>query len=336
MKNTSDVVNHIQNFTSQKDQELICFSLMQSIGDLFKPSYQSIIRSSNNGQITGQFVYQDGEGVYLETQLNIPPPAREIIDELELSGRQEASTHYKHEHLTIALINQSQFDCQYFVLQTRQALSESERHLLSGLCSIYKNYNTLIDDAKTDQLTGLLNRKTFETAITKFWKASKTSKYEGQERRSSASEQYNWIVIIDIDHFKQINDKFGHVFGDEVLIIIGNLLKTSFRSGDMVFRFGGEEFVVLIKSASEDQCHQLLHRLRKKISQTNFPNIDHLTVSMGACEFRGDIFYVSLLDYADRALYQSKDSGRDAITFFNIDEELAGKEEQFVGGVDLF
>ncbi|MEO5935110.1 MAG: GGDEF domain-containing protein, partial [Duganella sp.] len=140
-------------------------------------------------------------------------------------------------------------------------------HVIGGIVSVYRNFQNLLDYSERDSLTGLLNRKTFDDQLTKMLQQSaleQEAPLPGQpERRQTLEEEpKQWLAVVDVDHFKLVNDKFGHQYGDEVLILIANLMTSSFRSQDRVFRFGGEEFVVLLRSTTLENAQKIIDRFR--------------------------------------------------------------------------
>jgi predicted signal transduction protein with EAL and GGDEF domain len=108
------------------------------------------------------------------------------------------------------------------------------------LLAVYSNVYQLISDSKQDGLTGLANRKTFDVELLK-----EISELENQRREQD--DKNSFLALIDIDHFKQVNDKFGHLIGDEVLLSLSQLLKRCFREYDGVYRYGGEEFAIILR-----------------------------------------------------------------------------------------
>ena len=125
-----------------------------------------------------------------------------------------------------------------------------------------------------------------------------------------------WLAVVDIDHFKQVNDRFGHLYGDEVLILITNILRSSFRSHDRIFRFGGEEFVVLLRSTTLSTAHKVFNRFRLAVQEYNFPQVGRVTVSLGfVCTTKGSP--VEILGQADQALYYAKEHGRNQVCFYD-------------------
>ena len=124
----------------------------------------------------------------------------------------------------------------------------------------------------------------------------------------------NWLAVVDIDHFKQVNDRFGHLYGDEVLILVANILRSSFRSHDRIFRFGGEECVGLLRNTTRSKAHKVFNRFREAVQGYHFPQVGNVTVSLGFVgTSRGSP--VEILGQADQALYYAKEHGRNQVRF---------------------
>jgi diguanylate cyclase (GGDEF)-like protein len=334
MNSTSSIVNHIQKFTSQRDNELIAYSLMQSVQDMLSPHFQSIVTLSRSGHICRQFVLKRGQGTCLIENFEIDPKFDESIEYMEDNALTEYVLRTESGYTLYYLINATRKESKYFVLSTEIKLAKVQLYLLSGMFNIFKNYNELLNDAQTDQLTGLLNRKTFESSINRYWEQNVHS-YNGVEKRADFEEGSSWVAIIDIDHFKNINDTYGHLFGDEILILVSNILKKSFRSDDLLFRFGGEEFVVLMRNLTEADCFNKLNEIRNTIEEYDFPKVGSVTISAGACMFFGDLFYMTILDYADKALFESKSKGRNQVTIYET-SQIQTAQIIDDGDVDLF
>ncbi|NDV20281.1 diguanylate cyclase [Pseudodesulfovibrio sp. JC047] len=160
--------------------------------------------------------------------------------------------------------------------------------------------------ADHDGLTRLFNRHTFEERLV----------YEIKRRR-----RYNHdlsLLMVDLDHFKQINDSYGHKAGDLVLQKIGDILTTSFRTTDLAARYGGEEFVVLLPHTSEEAAWKLAERVRSIIEACNFHFDGHdftITASIGVASVEGGALTTNddLVIKADKALYQAKNNGRNMV-----------------------
>jgi len=187
-------------------------------------------------------------------------------------------------------------------------------HVIGGIVSVYRNFQNLLDYSERDSLTGLLNRKTFDDQLAKMLAASTEQDsvtLPGETERRSAKEQdKQWLAVVDVDHFKHVNDKFGHLYGDEVLILIANLLTSSFRMQDRVFRFGGEEFVVLLRSTTLENAKKIIDRFRTNVEAHDFPQVGKVTVSVGFVSISAYEAPVIILGRADQALYYAKSHGR--------------------------
>ena len=195
--------------------------------------------------------------------------------------------------------------------------------VFDGIVSVYRNFQNLLDYSERDSLTGLLNRKTFDDQLAKMLQtASREHLPQGQERRHATCTEKQWLAVIDVDHFKLVNDKFGHLYGDEVLILSANLLKSSFRTNDHVFRFGGEEFVVLLRWTSLDNAHRIIERFRTNVANHHFPQVGKVTVSVGFVDICMRDAPVVTLGHADQALYYAKSHGRNQTCHY--DQLLSG------------
>ncbi len=121
------------------------------------------------------------------------------------------------------------------------------------------------------------------------------------------------VIFFDIDAFKAINDKLGHETGDEILVELSNLVTTTIRSADLLARWGGEEFIILLPETNHAQARELAEKLRKIISEHHFVITAKLTCSFGVTQLRKDDDEISLLKRVDTALYSAKDSGRNRV-----------------------
>jgi diguanylate cyclase (GGDEF)-like protein/PAS domain S-box-containing protein len=163
----------------------------------------------------------------------------------------------------------------------------------------------------TDDLTGLFNQRFFHIQFPK--EIEKVKRYG----RSLS------ILLIDIDRFKNYNDKYGHWEGDQVLKRLGDLLMKNVRTIDVAFRYGGEEFTVLLPETRCDNALLVAERIRKSVMQAVFnpftldgkPEVINLTVSVGATEFNPEDNEKTLLKRVDNAMYQAKNSGRNAVIY---------------------
>lgn len=158
--------------------------------------------------------------------------------------------------------------------------------------------------ADTDPLTGLLNRRALMRDG-----AALFERLQGQQRAFSA-------IILDIDHFKQVNDRFGHLVGDAAIRFVADIAAKSCRDTDLPARVGGEEFVILLPGADLDAAEALAERLRERIEQTALVVEGHhvqLTISLGCTQSEAGEELQGLLGRADRALYLAKAEGRNRV-----------------------
>lgn len=176
-----------------------------------------------------------------------------------------------------------------------------------------KANETLEYISKTDGLTGLLNRKTWENLLEKEY-----------ERESRYHENCS-LIMFDIDHFKKVNDNYGHPAGDEVIRQTADIIRHSIRKTDIAGRYGGEEYVILLPHTPIDSAYVLAERIRKKIAAKPACYEDQVinyTVSLGVAAFDPSLKSpTNWIDFADQALYQSKQAGRNATNIYQYPEK---------------
>jgi len=211
--------------------------------------------------------------------------------------------------------SQSGWYCAYKPLSSKQygmfisidskedILDEEYIQLLFGfychkLCSLEGTYR--------DNLTGLYNRKAFDLRMGSLLNSQHIARRKNLCKPSV-------FVMFDIDHFKQINDTHGHLYGDEALSIIAKLMIDSFREYDLLFRYGGEEFCAVLMDIDDEVCREILNRFKSKIEIYDFPKQDEVTVSIGYTDFDCELSIEQMIDQADKALYFSKEHGRNTI-----------------------
>lgn len=165
-----------------------------------------------------------------------------------------------------------------------------------------KNHINQLDTAiQTDALTGLANRRTFDLVMT---------------------EQINnhmpfSLIFLDIDFFKKVNDTYGHLVGDDVLKFLARTMKQLTRDGDLCFRYGGEEFAIIVPYGDHDTAIDIAERLRKKIESTVCPTGELITISLGISIYPEHGQNVNeIISAADEAMYTSKSEGRNKTTLY--------------------
>lgn len=153
--------------------------------------------------------------------------------------------------------------------------------------------------SNTDSLTGLKNRRKIDKILNAEIKNKKFS-----------------LILLDIDHFKTINDDFGHLVGDEILIKISSILKYNVNQNDIIGRWGGEEFLIICKNTQIHSAERLAIRLKNLIENEDF-KVRKITASFGISEAKQNLHLKDILANADKALYKAKENGRNQIVLFN-------------------
>lgn len=193
--------------------------------------------------------------------------------------------------------------------ECRQPPTLEQQDGIFSFLHFYANYLALLDYSELDTLTGLHNRKTFDESFERLL-TDRVAKREEHEQRHCPLDAPYWLAILDIDRFKHINDTWGHLFGDETLLRFARVLKQSFRSEDHLFRFGGEEFIVILHASSCDGALLGLERFRRRLADTDFPQVGKVTCSIGFTQLDRSLPSADILGRADEALYYAKASGR--------------------------
>lgn len=228
--------------------------------------------------------------------------------------------------------------CGYFVFRRDREVAPNEDATIRGVLEVFSNYYALLDMSQRDRLTGLLNRQALESNFERIWSAMARpdSIQEKVSGRRVAHHGKYWLAFIDIDYFKQVNDNHGHMVGDEVLLLVSRLMQHTFRSSDLLYRYGGEEFVSII-SAENRRCPECLRACTIWLSRpTFFPRVEHLTVSIGYAEVDPEVLPVEVLSRADRSLYQAKQDGRNLVYDFNELVERGIFQNASYGDAELF
>lgn len=197
--------------------------------------------------------------------------------------------------------------------------TETDLHLLEflglslgGILAWYEEYNRLHQNAIHDGLTGLLNHAAF------------MDRFEEEMSRATRFDQSLVLVVLDLDKFKRVNDSYGHLFGDHVLKTASSLIKTNVRSIDVVGRYGGEEFAVLLINTTKEGAQDVAHRIVDSISEKSYQKDDtevNVTISAGMAEFPKDTDQIrDLIGKADMAMYETKARGGNGVTTFGVDQ----------------
>ncbi|MBZ9871490.1 GGDEF domain-containing protein [Mesorhizobium sp. BR1-1-9] len=180
-------------------------------------------------------------------------------------------------------------------------LKSAHRDLARTHAQLAAAHRRLAEKASRDDMTGMLNRESFFAVL------------NGSRHKSDSGA----LLIIDADHFKMINDSFGHLTGDDALLLIANAIKRGVRDGDVLGRIGGEEFGALLVGATEREAKRVAEHIRREVELIRFRPVDErtipLTVSIGGTLCDESASVSELMRAADRRLYQAKHRGRNLV-----------------------
>lgn len=206
--------------------------------------------------------------------------------------------------------------------------------LLTKLLQVYSNQSFILSRGEIDPLTGLYNRQSFYERIRRVAQRAISQRRAGD----GAKPRNHCFALFDIDHFKEVNDRYGHVYGDEVLLLLARLTTRSFRHEDLVFRYGGEEFAVVLVNVDLDSAGRLLNRFRQAVEAYAFPRLEPKTVSIGYTSLSVEGGLDKVLMCADKALYYAKNHGRNLVCCYEklIAEAKLEPVSVAEGDIELF
>jgi diguanylate cyclase len=200
------------------------------------------------------------------------------------------------------------------LLASARDMEESNRHLERQILACSKEIASLKQDlalaraeSQVDPLTSLQNRKWFDQSMTELLK------------RAASTRCPVSLMIVDIDHFKNVNDRFGHLVGDRIIRVVAEAIRTSVGKQAHLARYGGDEFVLLFAEAGLDAAQAKAESIRKEIAQREFKlrdsgeSIGRISLSIGISGFTGNENARALIERADRCLYQAKRNGRNRV-----------------------
>ncbi|MDD2466523.1 MAG: GGDEF domain-containing protein [Desulfobulbus sp.] len=339
MTNTPRLLDKLVSMTALHDVELMEFSLLKTLEEFIKPQELLILKLDRNGQPYYQLRLRQESYEITVDQISIGEEILAAIDVVRNTNRPFSRQLDPNRILTIWHLMQLKSVEVILVSITLQPLSKLDSYLVNGLLGVYRNFFTVLTEAQHDQLTGLANRKTFDDLINKIHsqRPPVTDQVAIERRQESDSSPY-WLGMADLDHFKRINDTWGHLYGDEVLLLTAQLMQGHFREHDHLFRFGGEEFVIILRAANQELANQAFERFRMSIEQHIFPQVGQVTVSIGVTQMDPNLFSATLLDHADKALYCAKGHGRNQVCFYDtlVESGEILEPEIVTGTIDFF
>lgn len=320
----SELVDHLANLTGFRDRDIVDVTLVGALRDLLQPLSVAVYRCVNDGhaerwltraRLGARDVAASADSACVDLD-QLPPLEAHPQRRACLQSQQLVCHAADGRHLAAFPLATDRDVVGVLEIETGEALAPAQQRMVHSILRIYRNFQSLLDYSERDTLTGLLNRKTFDETFLKTATrglGGASGGAGGGGRRSAAPEQHHWLGVVDIDHFKRVNDTFGHLIGDEVLLLLSRLMRSSFRFDDHLYRFGGEEFVVLMRCQSEGDAAHAFERLRCNTGQYVFPQVGHITVSIGFTEVQATDTPNAAFERADRAVYYAKGHGRNQV-----------------------
>lgn len=344
------LLGKLGKMTSIRDTEVLEQSLLRTLGPLLGVLDTSLYRTDDQQNLVRLIKYHrskviesDGVARMVERVEEVtrlaeqPPEVIALTDNVRLLGKPCTRKMGKELLVAYPLFGGNEV-CGYFVFQRDREVLATEDAMIRGVLEVFSNYYALLDISQRDRLTGLFNRQALESSFDRIWRAlGRPDHFTEREngRRRAPGDTY-WLAVIDIDHFKTINDRHGHMVGDEILLLVSRLMGSTFRSSDLLYRYGGEEFVAIISADNAKIARNVFDRVRLAIEAHSFPRIEHLTVSVGYAQALPDILPVEVLSRADRSLYQAKQDGRNRVHSYHELVESGVFKEHAYGDAELF
>lgn len=250
-------------------------------------------------------LHVDGRSPRFCAGMPVCSPDRQVLGALcvlDLEPRR-LDGHQREGLKVLARHTQHLLELRRYGIEQKRLLAEREasaKRLESAQAELQRRHEQLEHRASHDPLTGLLNRAAL-------------AQLRGNPRAMAQLEQASYaLLLVDIDHFKQVNDRHGHLLGDRALRAVGDAIAASIREGDVAARFGGEEFLVVLPSTRLSSAAEVAERIRGQVAQLSLPF--GLTVSIGIAAGEPELDRPErVFDRADQALYRAKAAGRDRI-----------------------
>ena len=340
----SELVDHLAHLTGFRDRDVLDVTLVGAFKDLLRPRTVAIYRTVadtagerwlTRARMGREDVAANADPAWIELD-QLP-----LLDEHPLRRdclrSQEVVVSTGSPHVSLFPVATDREVVGVLEIETDEAMSVNDQRMVGSILRIYRNFEGLLDYSERDTFTGLLNRKTFDETFMKTAVQMPVTLARAEARRASGAGQHHWLGVIDIDHFKNVNDTYGHLIGDEVLLLLSRLMRSSFRFHDRLYRFGGEEFVVLMRCGSDGDAAHAFERLRANTEHYAFPQVGHISVSVGFTEVKTTDTPSAAFERADKAVYYAKTHGRNQVCS-HAELVKRGELEDVanVGDVELF
>ena len=311
MTNNISEKQAVDNLTRQTDYRGLCAHLIAAINGLFATKSHLFEAHDEDGRIDLDTLEKE------KTVLREFPHSDNLAHPDWLAGALSPNRSDDTLALTTltdpqsVIINIGELNGVWRFLLIEQSLDQIECESLRYVVKIFQNMLGLLDRFERDALTGLLNRQSFDYRFEDL-----LEHHQRNPSRAVKTDALSWLAIADIDRFKIINDTHGHLFGDEILLLTARIIQNSFRFDDLIFRYGGEEFIIILNNTDVAGAELALERLRKKIESYEFPTVGNVTISIGWSAVTPNEPANSIIHRADRALYHAKSLGRNKTISF--------------------
>ena len=322
MQKVTPLLDYIQRMTHGRDRPMIELALAQALRTTLNVPRVQLHKCAQTGDGLLVWVAVDvtaSASTSLDDGIAVPEHAVPVaqLPLIETFIRTGVPDFADERNLLPIVLDNSQW---FGFIEVDGDMLDLPQMMTAGqLVAVFRNMIAILDYSENDALTGLPNRKTFDDYLIRILTRIELRDARVQagerpaRRRSKAEEPTHWLGVIDIDHFKRVNDSFGHLIGDEVLLLLARLMRSTFRFHDHLYRFGGEEFVVLMRCGGPSEAAAAFERLRANVQAYPFPQVGSIAVSVGFTQVRAGDTPDEAFERADKAVYHAKQNGRNQV-----------------------
>jgi two-component system cell cycle response regulator len=345
--NSLQIIDSLGEITRHRDREVIEKSLLKTLAEL-SPNQEfklfKVLSKESEEVVLGLSAYSingyvETSGFHIERYELLPDIKQLVLSVIESKQiGQLADANHKLTHIIYPSLDQYNDVFAVLVHVCGDGFEFDVSRFVFGLLKVYSNYLALVDDNQRDKLTQLLNRDTMDREITRILIKNGglyAALAAGIPIKRRKEEQAYWLGVLDIDHFKSVNDNFGHLFGDDVLILVARQMQKVIRGEkDLLYRYGGEEFVIILQAVDLEEAKKAFNRLRINIAQHEFPQVGTVTVSIGLVQITNQVGSSDIISQADQALYYVKEHGRNQVCCYEdlLQHSLIEQAEKNVSG----
>ncbi len=317
------LIDQLADLAGQRNRDALDACFLDLFNDLLSPQSVAIYRQRGRNSWPHWSVHRrtdvPGDTSLIKNSPHPPLQALPLHLECWLSGQMRQDPDCANRFL-VPMGCHEETHCLVEVV-SHAPLCDDQLRQIQGVQRFYRHLRGLIDENERDALTRLLNRKSFDESFLRMTVMLRGASTEsvlpepvgGRRNAQPDGVSRCWLAVVDIDQFKRVNDNFGHLIGDEVLILVSQLLRENFRSEDRLYRFGGEEFVIMLRAPRKEDAALALERLRQRVQAFRFPRVGGLTVSIGFTEVLPSDTPSSAFERADQGVYFAKSNGRNQV-----------------------